>query len=415
MTSIKEELEKNGNREKIIYKKEPERDTEFVCQYIVAAGSNTDLFEKNGISHLIEHFLIHLSKKSAFFNDVIIHGFTGFYFTNYYWFVHSKLEAVESFYEFEKVFTDVILGTTDEELFINTKKEIEEEIEFYKEKTNKLSNVVASLFDREREVRLPIGKVKEVKKIGYNDVVCYLQKYYIASNTQKYLLDKNNKIFCLAPPNIKFMKIPEIVDINVLEKEQISKEKREVLSVNIIHYKCFEESSLVKIIFKDMFVDSLVEIIIGEIFMMQICDYLKTIAQDEFRIEYEKFFMSKDKIYFVITIQNMNTEICAWILQEKQIEIYSILQNIVKDKGFKRISSSILEYLLDYDGTEIELKEIMRDIINYATLKYESYNIVEKKGNLIEYLKKIDYDTYSNFVWGKVIQFIDEETLRILY
>lgn len=162
---------------KIIYKKEPERDTEFVCQYIVAAGSNTDLFGKNGISHFIEHFLIHLSKRSAFFNDVIIHGFTGFYYTNYYWFVHSRLEAVESFCEFEKIISDVILGAIDEELFINTKKEIEEEIVFYKEKTNKLSNIVSSLFDNIREVCLPIGKVNEVKKIEYDISVIIVKDF----------------------------------------------------------------------------------------------------------------------------------------------------------------------------------------------------------------------------------------------
>lgn len=399
---------------KIIYKKEPERDTEFVCQYIVAAGSNTDLFGKNGISHFIEHFLIHLSKRSAIFNDVIIHGFTGFYYTNYYWFVHSRLEAVESFCEFEKIISDVILDAIDEELFINTKKEIEEEIVFYKEKTNKLSNIVSSLFDSIREVRLPIGKLNEVKKIEYDNVVYYLQKYYIASNTQKYLLDNNNNIFGLTSSNIESVEIPKIVDIDVAEKTQIDREKKETLSISIMHYNCSAESNCVKIIFKDMFVNSLVEIIIGEIFMMQLCDYLKTVMQDDYQIEYEKFFMSKDKIYFVFTIRNMSTDNCAWILQKK-IEIYGVLQNIIQEKGYKRIISSILNYLLEYDSTETELQEIMRDMINYATLKYESYIFVENKEDLVKYLKGIDFDTYSNFVWGKVIQFIEEEYLRVLY
>ena len=252
-------------------------------------------------------------------------------------------------------------------------------------------NIVSLLLDSSQEAYLPIGKVKEVQKIGYDDVVYYLQKYYTESNIKKYLLDKNNKIFHLTSLNIESIKALKIVDIHDVEKKQIFKENKEVLSTNFLHYNCFEESNFVKIIFKDVFVNSLVEIIIGEI------------------------FMSKDKIYFVITIQNMNKDNCAWILQKKEIEICGMLQNIIKEKRFKRIIISILDYLSKYDKNEIELKEIMGDIINYATLGYESYNIVEEKENLIEYLKGMVYATYSNFIWEKVIQFIGEENLRILY
>ena len=41
---------------------------------------------------------------------------------------------MESFHEFEKNYTSVMFEMKDEKLFINTKKEIEEEIVFIKKK-----------------------------------------------------------------------------------------------------------------------------------------------------------------------------------------------------------------------------------------------------------------------------------------
>ena len=41
---------------------------EFVCQCIVNTGSNNDSIGKNGISHVIEHFLINYSKRTSLFS-----------------------------------------------------------------------------------------------------------------------------------------------------------------------------------------------------------------------------------------------------------------------------------------------------------------------------------------------------------
>lgn len=97
----------------------------------------------------------------------------------------------------------------------------------------------------------------------------------------------------------------------------------------------FVEENSIKLVFKNVFVDTFAEIFIGEIFMMQICDYIKKEMGSNVRVEYEKIYICKGKIYFVLTIHGMNSDDYSSILHKQRIDIHQILQDIIEESGFK--------------------------------------------------------------------------------
>lgn len=401
--------QQEGVKRKII---EIEANKTYACQCVVNTGSYNDPIGKNGISHIIEHFLIHYSRRNKFFENVMIQGFTGFYYTNYYWYVNDMQEAMESFVEFENIFCESVKCLKDEELFEVVKKDIEKEIIFFEQKTDKVSVVVSTLSSKDNEIFLPIGRVDDVRKMEYEDMTDYLDKYYTRSNAHKFLFDKSNKILYFTKRRFESLQI--FGTTKFAEKAKISCDAFKEMCIGIQRFKCSLEENSIKLVFKNVFVDTFAEIFIGEIFMMQICDYIKKEMGSNVRVEYEKIYICKDKIYFVLTIHGMNSDDYSSILHKQRIDIHQILQDIIEESGFKRIISYMRDYLFEYDCTKAKMHEIMMDLINYATLSYNSYNIISDKECIIAFVRGFQYEQYCKYVYISALRMC-EESLRLLY
>lgn len=391
---------------------EIEANKAYACQCVVNTGSCNDPIGKNGISHIIEHFLIHYSRRTKFFENVMIQGFTGFYYTNYYWYVNDMQEAMGTFVEFENMFCESVKYLKDKELFEVVKKDIEKEIMFFEQKTDKIAELVSTLSDKDNEILLPIGRVDDVRKMEYEDMTDYLDKYYTRSNAHKFLFNKANQIFYFTKR--RFERLQILGTTEFVEEAKTLCDAFKEMCIDIHHFKCSLEENSIKLVFKNVFVDTFAEIFIGEIFMMQACDYIKKEMGSNVRIEYEKIYICKGKIYFVLTIQGMNTDTYTSILHKQKLDICQILQDILEEKGFRRIISHMRNYLFEYDCTKVEMHEIMMDLINYATLAYNSYNIIGDKECVKEFIKGFQYEQYCKYIYKSALSMC-EESLRLLY
>ena len=107
------------------------------------------------------------------------------------------MEAKKSFEAFDTVIRKGKEVPRDEKLFIDTKREIEEEIIFYAKKNDNLAKIISTLADDNKNIALPIGSVEDVRNIRFDDLISYLHEHYISTNVHKFLLDKNNEIINL--------------------------------------------------------------------------------------------------------------------------------------------------------------------------------------------------------------------------
>ena len=387
---------------------------EFVCQCIVNTGSNNDSIGKNGISHVIEHFLINYSKRTSFFRDVKIHGFTGFYYTNYYWYVDNVKEALESFAKFEKIYYKSVICSEDRELFEQIKKDIEIEITFLKAQTDNVAKIISTLSDKDNNILVPIGNVNDVRKLEYGDMVEYLGKFYTSTNIYRFLINKSNQIFYLSKDNVENLQILCSTKLNYDSKSNLPFETINGISSRVLHFGSLHEFNSIKLVFKDVFINSIEEIIVGEIFVIQLCDLLKNTMCGNIKIEYEKIFISKEKIYFVLTIRDMELGDYNKKMQKKELDIYDLLQKVLEENGFNKIKTVLLKYLKGYDRTDVKINNIMSDLINYATLSYSSYNIINDIEKLVTFIDEIVYSNYCQYIYSMALHF-EEGDVKLLY
>lgn len=399
--------------DRYIYMGENNDGMQYVCQYIVCSGSNNDPDGVNGITHLIEHYLIHSSCNNLFFNDTKIHGFTSFYYTCYYWYVFTQNEAINSFQEFDNVIDNIKEKLYNKDIFCGSKKEIVDEINYRIGESEKLSKLLFLLEDDKLEIKLPIGDVECVSKIEHRDVSDYLKSRYVSSNIYKYVYDRVNNIFSLRDMKLVKFEVPIYKKDNgvFLEKKFVNDYISEKIRMSSINQGL--EDNSVKIVFKNNFNNSLLDIILGEIFLMQICNYLKKTMQISDRIEYENFFIDYEHLYFIITMNKVKTYQYTEFIKQEELYFPNILHEIIDEKGFNNTLAKIINYLINYERSAASEKEIRMDLINYSTLSYLSYNL-EDHNEIVNKLKDLNYIKYYDYIFNKV-QSINKDKIKIIY
>ncbi|RDU23847.1 insulinase family protein [Anaerosacchariphilus polymeriproducens] len=397
--------------EKIMFAGEENNCMPFVCQYIVRKGSNDDPLEKNGVAHLIEHYLINNSYYNSLFEGIKIHGFTSFYYTCYYWYVSTEKEVKISFQEFDQIINHIKKKNGyNKEAFIASKKEILDEIDFNQDKTNKLIELLSVLADNNNEILLPIGNAEHIRQMEHSGVVEYLNMNYNHFNSYKYVYNRKNEIFVLNEFELRRLHLSKNI---IVEKNAINEYKFENIKIPRFLHKL--ENNDVKIIIKNNFYKSLYEIILGEIFLMQVCNYLSRELKLSDYITYEKFFIREDQLYFMITISEMDSiKYKDFIQVENFDECSKILNEIMEINSFKQILDSIINYFINFNQAEINEKDIRMDLINYSALGYSSYCLVNQKSDLVEMLKGLQYQEYYEYILKKVGA-LNKNSIKIIY
>lgn len=131
--------------------------------------------------------------------------------------------------------------------------------------------------------------MEDVRNIRFDDLISYLHEHYISTNAHKFLLDKNNEII-----NLTRVEVHSVQNkLFTTSTHTFNELDRQTLETCPIY--CAMDKNTIKIIFKDIFTDSLEEIILGEIFMMQTCEFVKKTMMSEVSITYEIIFISKMK------------------------------------------------------------------------------------------------------------------------
>lgn len=402
------------DNEQIIYVGEKTDEFPIICQYVVKVGSNDEPLENNGISHLIEHYIINNSYHTRFFENVKIHGFTHFYFTCYYWYVSSLDEAKISIQEFEKIIFMIKKNLDEYTAFLISKRQIVEEIKLHKIKCDRIYKILLELDIEEHLKKLPMGNLKIIDKMEHCEVLEYLKSRYTAANVKRYVYDRDYNIWLLLNEGLEKLNItlPKVKDVLYGDAKFLiadTEKNADVLKIN-----CNLESDSVKIIFKDFFGNVLVEIILGEIFMMQVCDYLKQRNSVHSSIRYEKFFISEEYIFFIITIEKTNKDYYSRLMEWREINIVDTLNEIVGVDSYKVILNSIIEFVRNFDSSEINESDFRMDLVNHSTLLYTSYSLINEKSEIIKELEGVKYSDYYEYLLGKVSLF-GQNNIKIFY
>ncbi len=367
----------------------------FVCQCVIGSGSNTESNDKNGIFHLIEHYVINSSYENEYFKNVKIHGYTYFYYTCYYWYAKTKEEAVGSFRWFRDVLDGIICNTSDYRIFEGSKRQIEEEVEHRKSSTDMLYKIIQAL-DAPQNVRLPIGNIEFINEMQHNEVVSCIKEFYLKQNMYKFIYDRRGKIFAIdndkfADLNFTFGRGTKCLIGQYQDHNRIIKD-----SLQIYHQQLGSNS--IKILFQNNFLDSISDVVYGEIFLMLLCQYISNCISLKGNVQYERFFLSKEKMYFVVSISELSAMEYSCLDCIKELSYKKLFDNIVDEKNYIKIRNSIIEFLQNDGNAVFDEAEIRADLINFAVLSYPSYNLMHDHTKLIGDLSKFDYIQFKNYI-----------------
>lgn len=405
------EVEVSKEDKDIIYMGESNAHMPYMCEYIVCKGSNDDPIEMNGVAHLIEHYLIQNGQYYNFSNGIKIHGFTSFYYTCYYWYVSTHEEAIDSFCEFEEIISSIKEEKIYKEGIFNvTKKGVIDEINFFTEKNSRLSKLLSVLIGDDEKISLPIGNVEHFKNIDRNACIEYLNLNYTASHIYKYIINRKNEVLFLI--DLELEQFINEIAINPRCMQLNKKHGDLIIKLERFHHNLDDGSA--KIIFKNNFNESLFDIIVGEIFLMQICDYLCKTAKVSDYIRYEKFFLDKKQLFFIVTINKMYPSKYKELISLQELDLFYMLGQFMNMDAFKGILSTIINCFIDYDISSSSEEDIRMDLINYSALAYSSYNLLNEKDKIINKLKDLSYDQFYDHILDK-IKSLKEEGIKVIY
>lgn len=366
----------------------------FICQCVIGSGSNAESDGKNGLFHLIEHYVINSSYENDYFSDVKIHGYTYFYFTCYYWYSKTKEEAISSFRWFRDVLEN-ICNTSDYRIFDGSKKQIEEEIERRKDSTEMLYKIM-QVIDKPQNIRLPIGNIKFINKLQHDEVVAYIKKFYLKQNMHKFIYNRRGRIFTIENDEFVDLDIDFRRDKTYLSKKNPNYNRRLRDSLKIYHQQLASNS--IKIMFYNNFSDSLLDVICGEIFLMLLCQYISNCTDLEINVQYEKFFLSKEKMYYVVNISELGSTQYSFLECIRELSYKKLFNDIVVEKEYIIIRDSIIKFLQDDESMVFDEEEIREDLINFALLSYPSCNLVREYREIIDNLSRLDYIQFMSHV-----------------
>lgn len=366
----------------------------FICQCVIGSGSNTESDGKNGLFHLIEHYVINSSYENDYFGDVKIHGYTYFYFTCYYWYSKTKEEAVASFRWFRDVLEN-ICNTSDYRIFDGSKKQIEEEIERRKDSTETLYKIM-QVIDEPHDIRLPIGNIELINKLQHDEVVAQIKKFYLRQNMHRFIYNRSGRIFTIEND--------ECVDLDcALRKGKIDLSEKKTGynrkfgdSLQIYHQGLASNS--IKIVLHNNFSDSLVDVICGEMFLMLLCQYISNCICLEANVQYEKLFLSKEKMNYVVNISELGSTQYSCLDCIRELSYKELFNNIVDENMYIMFRDSIIGFLQEDESTVFNEEEIREDLINYALLSYPSYNLSYEHMEIIDNLSRLNYIQFKSHV-----------------
>lgn len=377
---------------KVLIEKSENNTKPFICQYVVSSGGNEDSIGRCGLAHFIEHYLIHTLCKDIFPKTVKVHGFTSFYYTCFYWYVDSKEQGLRLFDIFDKAVMSVKQGHFDDELFQESKQEIIREIECNYEKDMDLRNIILYLGKEGQNIRLPIGYVDEVKRIESSDIEKYLSLQYNSVNVFKYIFDRD---CCVYSDRDSFSK-RVFIDLDVHHSIINDKHVSNTGNLSAVIVKEEPQNDFIHILLKNNFHISFLGVMLSEVFLMQVCEYLHRKLEIRNGISYENLFVGSEKFYFVITISKNND---FKIVPEKiEIDSIEVLKEIINPKGFKTVISNILDYLTNFNVNMISEKDIRMGLINYSIFLYPSIWLLRNREDAIEILRTLNYEYYYRYI-----------------
>lgn len=382
--------------ENILYEKtEDNSDKLYLCQYVVCAGSNNDPIGMSGLSHYIEHFVIHTVCNGIFPAEIKIHGFTSFYYTCYYWYASTRERGIELFNVFDKSLEYLKSGNYNQEIFMGTKQEIINEIRNRKSSNEELEDVVNLLNDKVQNLRLPIGIEDEITRIQFEDISKHLGMQYKFDNIFRYIYDRTFKVFLYKEGVCNRVKIK--LEDNIREVLKSANSVRQESNACVLVKEGVHKNKI-KILIKYDLDSDLINIMLKEIFVTHICEYLQRKTVNNNNVTYENLIVDRNVSFIVITVHEIGIQEFERILTEESLISWKTFINHLDVNSYNKIVCSLKTYLLDYNLENMTEKDVLLGMISYAAFEYPSIWLLENRNDAVKFLDELSYEQYWTFV-----------------
>lgn len=383
--------------ENILYEKtEDNSDKLYLCQYVVCAGSNNDPIGMSGLSHYIEHFVIHTVCNGIFPEEIKIHGFTSFYYTCYYWYASTREQGIELFNVFDNSLEYLKSGNYNQEIFMGTRQEIINEIINKKSNNEELEDVISLLNDKFQDLRLPIGIEDEITRIQFEDIIKHIGMHYRFDDIFRYIYDRAYKVYLYKEGVCNRVKVKLKGDIREVLKSANSVCQESSACVLV---KEGVHNNKIKLLIKYHLDSDFINIMLKEIFVTQICEYLQREIGYNNNVTYENLIIDRNVSFIVITVHEIGIQEFERIIDEELISLKKFI-NHLDVTSFNKIICSLKTHLLDYDIENVTDKDVLLGMISYAAFEYPSIWLLEDRNDAVKFLDELSYEQYWTFVYS---------------
>ncbi|MEK4046807.1 hypothetical protein NSU18_24665 [Paenibacillus sp. FSL H8-0048] len=362
------------------------------------AGSEKDGISKNGLAHVLEHFVI-LAMLKDFFPErkSNLRGQTSYCYCLYSWSNANYQVGLNLILEFEN-YVRKILNDKNEyyDLMLMAIREVEEEILSKHNEATKINVMIHSLnndiFSR------PIGLLEDVKGLNIDQLFDTLSSTYVSENLRYFIFDheKNEFVFCDLPQKTKRRGSEEKQEFHDKELERITTNSNIDLQILKVFGNSNKKAALSSAFFSRIFNKE--QTILNELYMISICKLLDKAYGVKNNCKFEVIFFSNEdstKIYYIFELMSSND--IFETPNKITLNLEQIINLMLENVNFYELKEELRINVHSNSFGPISRSECEAEILNIVY--FNNFQVIKDYEDFVDILSNVTIDKFKRFLY----------------
>ncbi|KAF6557419.1 hypothetical protein G9G63_26310 [Paenibacillus sp. EKM202P] len=361
-------------------------------------GSEKDGIGKNGLAHVLEHFVI-LAMLKDFFTEKEsnLRGQTSYCYCLYSWSNAKYQVGLNLIFEFEN-FVRRILNNKNEYygLMLMAIREVEEEI-LSKHNGGTKINVMIHVLNNDIVSR-PIGLLEDIKSLNVDQLFETFGSIYVAENLRYFIFnhEKNEFVFSDLPQKITPKVCVEKQKFHIKELGRIAAN----LNIDIQIFKIFGDNhkkiALSSTYFSKIFNKE--QTILNELFLISICKLLDKAYAVKNNCKFEIIFFSHEdstRVYYIFELMSSNDIYEAPI--KATVDVEQIINLMLESVNFHELKEELRINVYNNRFSPISRSECEAEILN--VVYFNNFQVIKDYEDFNDVLQNVTIDKFKRFLY----------------
>lgn len=367
------------------------------------AGSEKDGISKNGLAHVLEHFVI-LAMLKDFFTEKEsnLRGQTSYCYCLYSWSNAKYQVGLNLLIEFEN-YVRRILNNKNEyyDLMLMAIREVKEEILSKHNEMAKINVMIHSL-NNDIDSR-PIGLLEDVKSLNVDQLFETLSSTYVAGNLRYFIFnhEKNEFVFSDLPQKTKRKGSVEKQKFHDKELGRIASNS----NIDIQILKLFGDSNK-KIALSSTYFSKIFnkeQTILNELYLISICKLLDKAYGIKNNCKFEVIFFSNEgstRIYYIFELTSSND--IYEIPNKITVDVEHIINLMLESVNFHELKEELRKNVYSNRFSPISQSECEEEILNIVY--FNNFQVIKDYKDFVDILRNVTIDKFKGFLYSALVE-----------